>query len=157
MLRRIVCLAVVTVIIVGPALAQPQQLIFKKVDYYWVEGEDEKDEDARLVLDPANKTMGFYDEKNGAAKRTFAVIPYDKITSMTYEKSSHSRIAMGLLLSPLAFLMKGKKHWLTVQAPGVPGLSAGYVYVRMDKGNFQQILAAVEAQTGVKVERLEEQ
>ena len=101
--------------------------------------------------------MGFYDEKNGAAKRTFAVIPYDKITSMTYEKSSHSRIAMGLLLSPLAFFMKGKKHWLTVQAPGVPGLSAGYVYVRMDKGNFQRILAAVEAQTGVKVERLEEQ
>ena len=51
MLRRIVCLAVVAAIIVGPAFAQPQQLIFKKVDYYWVEGEDEKDEDARLVLD----------------------------------------------------------------------------------------------------------
>jgi hypothetical protein len=29
--------------------------------------------------------------------------------------------------------------------------------VRMDKNNFQRILAAVEAQTGVKVERLEEQ
>jgi hypothetical protein len=57
----------------------------------------------------------------------------------------------------VAFFMKEKKHWLTVQAPGVPGLPAGYVYVRMDKGNFQRILAAVEAQTGVKVERLEEQ
>ena len=134
-------------------LAQ-QPLIFKKVDYYWLEGEDEKDEDARLVLDPAAKTLAFYDEDKGAEKITYAVIPYDKITDLTYEKSAHSRIAMGLLLSPLAFFMKGKKHWLTVQFKDVPELPAGYVYVRLDKKNFQQIIAAIEGQTGMDIERI---
>ena len=150
-------MALAGIILAGPVLAlHQQQLIFKKVDYFWVEGQDEKDEDARLVLDPGARTLGFYDEDKGAEKRTFAVIPYDKITSITYEKSAHSRIAMGILVTPLAFFMKGKKHWLTVQAADVPELPAGYVYVRMDKGNFQRILAAVEAQTGIKIERIGE-
>ena len=55
---------VLAVAVLAAPLAQ-QPLIFKKVDYYWVEGEDEKDEDARLVLDPAAKTLAFYDEDKG--------------------------------------------------------------------------------------------
>ena len=149
-----------SIVLAGVLLAAPlaqQPLIFKKVDYYWLEGEDEKDEDARLVLDPVARTMGFYDEDKGAEKITYAVIPYDNITSITYEKSAHSRIKMGLLVSPLAFFMKGKKHWLTVLFEDVPELPANYVYVRLDKKNFQQIIAAVEGQTGLDVERIVEQ
>lgn len=154
MLIRATSIILASVLLAAPLTQQP--LIFKKVDYYWLEGEDEKKKDARLVLDPGAQTLAFYDEKKGAEKITYAVIPYGKITKITYEKSAHSRIAMGLLLSPLAFFMKGKKHWLTVTFDDVPDLP-GYVYIRLDKKNFQQIIAAIEGQTGVDVERLAEQ
>ena len=154
MLLQATSIVLAVAVLAAPFAQQP--LIFKKVDYYWMEGEDEKKKDARLVLDPVAKTLAFYDEKKGAEKVTYAVIPYDKITSITYEKSAHSRIAMGLLLSPLAFFLKGKKHWLTVQFKDVPELSAGYVYVRLDKKNFQQIIEAVEGQTGLDVEGIVE-
>jgi len=104
---------------------------------------DEKDEDKG--------------EDKGEEKATYAVVPYDAITSITYEKSAHSRIAMGILLSPIAFFMKGKKHWLTIQFEGVDSLPAGYVYARLDKKTFQQVLAAIEAQLDIKIERIVEQ
>ena len=138
--------------------AQSSAMVFKKVDYYWINAEgDEKDKDARLVLDAARRVVGFYDEDKGEEKATYAVVPYDAITSITYEKSAHSRIAMGILLSPIAFFMKGKKHWLTIQFEGVDSLPAGYVYARLDKKTFQQVLAAIEAQLDIEIERIVEQ
>ncbi len=152
------CVAMLLVLAVaGVGFAQSTQIVFKKVDYYWLNDDgDEKNTDARLVLHMDSKAIGLYDEKNGVAKATYAVIPYENITGITYEKSAHSRIAMGILLSPIAFFMKGKKHWLTITFTGVEAVPAGYVYIRLDKKNFQQVLAAVEAQTGIEIERLEE-
>ena len=46
---------------------------------------------------------------------------------------------------PLALLSKGKKHWLTIQH------GEEYTILKMDKKNYRQILAAVEARTGMKV------
>ena len=156
MWKRTIALAAVLAVATTAAIGQ-QPLIFKKVDYYWIDGEDEKHEDARLVLDPATRTLTLSDEKRGADKRLYATIPYDNITRLTYEKSAHSRIKMGLLVSPLAFFMKGKKHWLTVEVEDLTSLPQGYVYARLDKNNFRQIIAALKGQTGLEVEEIIEQ
>lgn len=78
------------------------------------------------------------------------VVAKVQITNLVYERASRPRYKTGLLLAwPLLFT-KGKKHFLTIQHGGE------YKIMQLDKGNFRDALAAVEAATGVKVERLEE-
>ena len=78
------------------------------------------------------------------------VVAKVQITNLVYERASRPRYKTGLLLAwPLLFT-KGKKHFLTIQHGGE------YKIMQLDKGNFRDALAAVEATTGVKVERLEE-
>jgi hypothetical protein len=72
-----------------------------------------------------------------------------QITNLVYERASRPRYKTGLLMWPMLFT-KGKKHFLTIQHSGE------YKIMQLDKGNFRDALAAVEAATGVKIERLEE-
>jgi hypothetical protein len=72
-------------------------------------------------------------------------IPYGEIAEMEYEKSKHRRWKTGILLSPLALLSKGKKHWLAV----IQGEKE--TVFQLDKSNFSKILAAIEGKTGKKV------
>ena len=72
-------------------------------------------------------------------------IPYVEIAEMEYEKSKHRRWKTGILLSPLALLSKGKKHWFAV----IQGEKE--TVFQLDKSNFSKILAAIEGKTGKKV------
>ena len=72
-------------------------------------------------------------------------IPYAEITEIEYEQSKHRRWKTGILLSPLALLSKGKKHWFAV----IRGEEE--TVFQLDKSNFSKILAAVEGKTGKKV------
>ena len=72
-------------------------------------------------------------------------IPYAEIAEMEYEKSKHRRWKTGILLSPLALLSKGKKHWFAV----IQGENE--TVFQLDKSNFSKILAAIEGKTGKKV------
>ncbi len=38
---------------------------------------------------------------------------------------------------------------------GVPEHPEGFLYLRLDKNNYLQIIAAIEGQTGMTVERIE--
>ncbi len=75
-------------------------------------------------------------------------ISYSEITDMEYEKSKHRRWKTGILLSPIALLSKGKKHWLAV----IRGEEE--TVFQLDKSNFARILAAVESKTGKKVKMI---
>lgn len=75
-----------------------------------------------------------------------------QVTGLLYERTSRPRYVSGLLLAwPLLFT-KGKKHFLTIQYTNAEGQGT-FTLLRLDKSNYQQILASVEAATGVKVER----
>jgi hypothetical protein len=134
----------------GPPSAQA--LTFRKVDYAEVQGEQERSRSARLVLDPVARTIVFADEGGGEAKGLFARIPYESITKIVYEQSAHRRYGAGVMVSPLLFFTKGKKHWLTMEFQNVAALPQGFVYARLDKDNYRQILSALRAGTGVTVE-----
>ena len=67
------------------------------------------------------------------------------ITEIEYEQSKHRRWKTGVLLSPLALLSKGKKHWFAV----IRGEEE--TVFQLDKSNFSKILAVVESKTGKKV------
>ena len=131
------------------------KLIFKNVDFFITQGDEEKKQDARLELDPIAQLVTLADEKKGT--KVWAVIPYSKITNIVYERSSHRRYGAGVLVSPLLWLTKGKKHWLTLEFDDVADQPQGYIYARLDKKNYRRIVTALEAATGLETEEILEE
>ena len=123
---------------------------FRKVDYFEVTTKDdgeqgEKKRDARMEIDTDARTIGIVHEKDGAAKVTYAMIPFGNVTSVVYEQAKSPRVKSAIFLSPLALFSPGKKHWLTIEWDG------GYAYMRLDKKNQRQLRAALGA-AGFEVE-----
>ena len=119
-------------------------LEFRKVDYFEVvvkaNGEsDEEKRDARLEIDSDTQELRIVDEKNGAEKATYEVIPFGSVSDVIYERSKSPRIKSAIFLSPLALFSPGRKHWLTLEYEG------GYAYMRLDKNNERQIRSALGA------------
>ena len=95
---------------------------------------------------------------------TVSELRYDEIRSATYARSKHPRwkagtgVAVaasaglappvGIVALPL-FLMKAKHHWLTLQADGE------FLALRLSKKNYELVLVAAQAATGVEVQRLD--
>ena len=138
-MRRLLA-AVIVAALVAPVWADVQPIVFKKVDVFETEGDDEKKRDARMELHPVDRMLLLVGERNGAEKATYASIPYDAIEKLVYERASHRRYEAGFLVSPFLWFSKGKKHWLTIEFDGVETMPQGFVYVRLDKDNFRQIL-----------------
>ena len=106
--------------------------------------------DGSLSLSSESKEIVFT-----AKDKTSFAIKCNAVKSLLYERTSRPRYVSGILIAwPLLFT-KGKKHFLTVQYSDESGGGA-YALFQLDKGNYQLILAAVEAETGIKVERAEE-
>ncbi|MBL8189864.1 MAG: hypothetical protein JNK38_17755 [Acidobacteria bacterium] len=79
-------------------------------------------------------------------------IEKNNVTNVLYERDSKPRYAAGLLIAwPLLFT-KSKKHFLTIQYKNASD-QGEYAVFHLDKSNYKEILAAVEAATGVKVSR----
>ncbi len=93
------------------------------------------------------KQLRIVHEKGGAAKATYAEIPFGDVTSVLYERSKSPRVKTAIFLSPLALFAPGKKHWLTIEYKG------GYSYMRLDKKNQRQVRAALGA-AGFEVEAM---
>lgn len=104
-----------------------------------------------LCFDKETKTLSFTDGKGN----TIVNIPFDKIKSMLYERTSRPRYAEAILLSPLFLFSKTKKHFLTVQYTNSAG-DGQFVMIHLDKSNARDIVAEAEAESGVKVEWAQE-
>ena len=104
-----------------------------------------------LVFDAEKKNVNFLQESGSPALS----IKYDAIKTMTYEKASKPRYAAAVLVSPLFLLSHGKKHYLTFQYNDETG-EGKYAIIHLDKKNAREAIACAEAQTGKKVEQIEE-
>ena len=146
-LAVVVCLTLVSG--VGAAVK------FDKIEYLPPKVEGEKQNanpiKGQISFDKDKKVVVFQDEKSQAV----VTIPYDKIKSILYEKSSKPRYAEAILLSPFFLFTKSKKHFLTIQYTDEAGAGKFSVF-HMDKGNARDIVNTAEAETGQKIERSEE-
>jgi hypothetical protein len=104
-----------------------------------------------LVFDPETKNVNFLQESGSPA----LTIKYDAIKNMTYEKASKPRMAEAVLISPLFLLSSSKKHYLTFQYTDETG-EGKYAIIHLDKKNARDAVACAEAQTGKKVEQIDE-
>ena len=104
-----------------------------------------------LRIDSDNKQIQFLD-KTGTATVN---IKMQDVKSILYERSAKPRYAEGLLIAwPLLFT-KSKSHYVTIQYNDERQTSQ-YAIIRLDKSNFRDALASLEAQTGKTLQRSEE-
>ena len=141
MIRNVTIVVLLCAMTLVPLLAA-DVLEFRKVDYFEVvtkdNGEqDEEKRDARLEIDSDAQELRIVDEKRGAEKATYDVIPFGSVSDVIYERSKSPRVKSAIFLSPLALFSSGKKHWLTLEYEG------GYAYMRLDKNNQRQIRSAL--------------
>ena len=100
-------------------------------------------------LDTSNATaLTFSPDKKGAVPFS---IPYDKITSLEYGQKSGRRVAVALLVSPLALFSKKRKHFMTVSFNDESGKEQAVV-LELGKDIVRTTLTIVETRSGKKVE-----
>ena len=153
-LKRTLCVA--TCLVFAPvAIGSAAELKFDKVEYMppKVEGQKKNEEPLKgnLIFDKEKKAVLFQDAKG----QTVVAIPYEKIKSLLYEKTSRPRYAEAILLSPFFLFSKTKKHFLTIQYTDASGAGA-FCMIHMDKSNASDIVNTAEAETGKPIERTEE-
>lgn len=137
--------------VVLTTVAYTEEMHFKKTKQVVQKGDESEEKDVDLVFSTDEKKVIVKDRKY---TEVFVTIPYDSIEEIVYERSTHPRTKTAILISPFALFSKGKKHWLTIQYK--EGDSSEFVLLRLDKNEYQRIIATAEAQTGVDVERLTE-
>jgi hypothetical protein len=115
---------------------------FKSLNFMYQEGDKLKDQKARITFTDEKILITDEDKPERA---TYADISIASIDKVTYEKSAHTRWKTGILLSPFALMSKGKKHWLTIQYKKDD--KTDFIMLRMDKSNYQMIIATIEAKT----------
>jgi hypothetical protein len=104
-----------------------------------------------LSFDAENKSVDFLDQKGAPA---FS-IKYNSIKTILYEQTSKPRYAEAILISPLFIFSHSKKHFITIQYTDTAD-AGQFVIVHLDKKNAREVVAVAEAQTGKKVEHVEE-
>ena len=160
MRRSVIALAAAIALLVPSAIAAP--LRFAGVHYLEPAPGDKKKPRQRAGIVIFDGESVRVVARHGAL--TISQLRYDKITAATYSRSKHPRwkagtgvaVAAGAGLAPPVgivalpvFLAKAKHHWLTLQAEG------DFMSLRLSKKNYDLVLTAVQAATGVEVERLD--
>ncbi len=133
-------LAVVTLAtLVAPAAIAADVTEFRKVDVFIVDTDGkEKKKDARLEIDTDANEIRLVDEKRGATRATYAVIPFDQIAGLAYEAEFGKNWGGVVTTAPA-------KHWLTIRSEA---LASGSLRVRLDGDNQRELRFALRAVTG---------
>jgi hypothetical protein len=110
------------------------------------------------------KSEGRLDTQNGAAliftpdkrEQPALSIPYDAITSLEYGQKAGRRVAVAVLVNPLALFSKKRKHFLTVTYKDDAGKEQAAV-IELGKDISRTTLTIVETQSGKQIEYQDEE
>ena len=153
-LRKALC-AALCLVFVPAAIGSAAEIKFDKVDYMppKIEGQKKSAQPVKghVIFDKEKKIVEFQDTKG----QIIVTIPYDKIKSLLYEKTSRPRYAEAILVSPFFLFSKTKRHFLSIQYADANEAGA-FCMLHMDKSNAIDIVNTAEAETGKHIERTEE-
>ena len=139
MTGRLIALVTLSAL-VAPAVFAADVTEFRKVDVFITDEDgDEKKKDARLEVDTDAYEIRLVDEKRGATRATYAVIPIDRVTALVYV------VELGMRWGGVVG-MRPATHWLTIESEALP---LGYVKLRLDKDNQRALRFALRAVTGI--------
>ena len=83
-------------------------------------------------------------------------IPYSKINGLEYGQKAGRRIAVAILVSPLALFSKKRKHYLTINYMDDAEKQQAVVF-ELGKDVVRVTLASLEARSGQKIEYQDEE
>jgi hypothetical protein len=83
-------------------------------------------------------------------------IAYKGVTELEYGQKAGRRVAVGLLVSPLALFSKKRRHYLTINFKDADEKDQAVVF-ELGKDIVRTTLAVVEARTGKKIEYQDEE
>jgi hypothetical protein len=115
-----------------------------------------KQADARLILNDTDKNLVIQ-----VSDRDLVTIPYENVDKFSYEFTKKHRVTQGAIVMIASFgagaivmLTKSKSHWLYIdyQEQNAPKS----LVLRLDKKDFQKIIASIKAHTGKDVQMLGE-
>ena len=93
-------------------------------------------------------------------KSVIAEVPYAKIDKLSYEMAARHRVKEGAIVmiaslgvGGIVMLTKSKSHWFYVDFKDKDG-KAGNLTLKLDKTEYEKVLAAAKKQTGKDVETL---
>lgn len=78
-------------------------------------------------------------------------IPYKSITELEYGQQAGRRVAVAILVSPLALFSKKRKHYLTIAYKDAKGLEQAAIF-ELGKDIVRTTLKVVETRSGKKIQ-----
>lgn len=83
-------------------------------------------------------------------------VPYTSITELEYGQKAGRRVAMGIMLSPLALFSKQRSHYLTITYTDPMGLEQAVVF-ELGKNIVRTTLKIIEVRSGKQVQFQDEE
>jgi hypothetical protein len=135
------------------AAPRPESESYTKLKLLLPKGEKIEEHDVAVLFESSRVVI-----RSRESGRDLKVFSYANIKSAEYSYSNHPRwktgagvaAAVGVFAIPI-FFMKGKKHWLSIQA------GSDYGVLRLDKSQMKVFIAAFESHTKVKIETVGEE
>jgi len=91
-----------------------------------------------------------------SAKNAHATIPYAAITSLEYGQKAGRRVAVAVLVSPLALFSKKRNHYLTITYNDAQGKEQAAVF-ELGKVVVRTTLKVLEVRSGKEIEYQDEE
>ena len=102
---------------------------------------------AEGLLDTKNETAVRFDAKKDGALD----IPYTAITGLEYGQKAGRRVAVAVMISPLALFSKKRNHYLTISFADAAGKEQAAVF-ELGKDIVRTTLTILETRSGKEIE-----
>jgi hypothetical protein len=90
------------------------------------------------------------------SKKSNFRVPYEKVNLLEYGQNVSRRYIMALTLSPMFFMAKKRRHFLTIGYEDEGGKQQAVLF-RVEKSDIRSVLVTLEARTGRKVDYQDEE
>jgi hypothetical protein len=90
------------------------------------------------------------------AKSTSFRLPYDKVNLLEYGQNVSRRYMLALTISPMFFMAKKRRHFLTIGYQDETGKQQAVLF-QVEKNDIRTVLVTLEARTGLRVEYQDEE
>jgi len=147
--RRFLAVILLAVFVTGAPLAAVDG---KKAMYVGGTRADIKEAAEGLFEVNSETEMAFTPDKT----KVRHTIAHKDVTELEYGQKAGRRVAVGLLVSPLALFSKKRKHYLTINFKDDTGKDQAVVF-ELGKDIVRTTLAIMEARTGKKIEYQDEE
>ncbi len=103
------------------------------------------------VIDASDESYLVYFAKSSSFR-----VSYDKVNLLEYGQNVSRRYMLALTISPMFFMAKKRRHFLTIGYQDEAGKQQAVLF-QVEKSDIRSVLVTLEARTGLRVEYQDEE